>query len=374
MYSLMVLLALLSMYFFIKLVRKNNLAISVAYVLFTALLLYTHVYGLLLVLAQNICVVALLLLSPANTFRFRRWIALEAIVVALFLPWAVVLIGQVSAVQRGFWVPLPTLGTMAGIFNAYAGTTPLLVLFVGLSVLSLFTYRKVSGHLDWKGLIEALRNYSWIVRVANVTSVSFLLVWLLTLNVVPFVLSQFFTPIYFLRYTLAASVALYLLVAGGIRNINSRSIKLAVVVVILTLSAASLQQYYTQDTKGDAREAFGVLNDNLTSGDVVILYPAGAQYAFYYYNRATNVDAKPFPSAQGYYSEGQVNAKSTADNIKELLSDVNGHDRVWLVTATGQKVSTELSIQAKNALNESYYIGSSQSYPGYDVLLYEKRA
>ncbi len=373
MYSLMVLLALLSMYFFVKLVRKNDLAISAAYILFTTLLLYTHVYGLIVVLAQNLCVVALSQLSPANTFRLRRWIALEAIVVALFVPWVGILVGQVSAVQRGFWVPLPTLGTVADTFVAYAGTVSLLVLFVGLSVLSVFTYTKVSGHFELKAPLKALGNYSWTVRVANVASVLFLLAWLLTLNVVPFVISQFFTPVYFLRYTLAASVALYALVAGGIRNINSRYVKLAVVAVIVILSAANLQQYYAQDTNGDAREAFGVLNENLKSGDIVILFPAGAQYVFDYYNRATAVDAKPFPSAQGYYSEGQANAKSTADNIKELLSDVDGHDRVWFVSATGHG-SAALLIQAKNALNESYFARSAQSYQGYEVLLYEKRA
>ena len=54
MYSLMVLLALISMYFFIRLLQGSNYALSVGYLLSTTLLVYTHIYGLFVVIAQNL--------------------------------------------------------------------------------------------------------------------------------------------------------------------------------------------------------------------------------------------------------------------------------------------------------------------------------
>jgi uncharacterized membrane protein len=64
MYSLMVLLALLSMYFLTRFLQGNTVAISVGYVVSTTLLLYTHVYGVFIIIAQNVYLLTLLFLSP----------------------------------------------------------------------------------------------------------------------------------------------------------------------------------------------------------------------------------------------------------------------------------------------------------------------
>jgi len=371
MYSLMLLLTLLSMFFFARFLRKSNLSISGGYILVTTLLLYTHVFGLFVVVAQNIYVLALLFLRRENPFPLRRWIAFQAIILALFAPWIRILISHISTVQGGFWVPLPTLGTFLHTFVLYGGNGVLLVIFVALSVCSLFTYTNARGSTDRKGPLKALQDYLRNVHITNTESVMFLVVWLLTVNVIPFVISRFSTPIYLEKYAIAASVAFYLLAAGGLRNINWRYVKLAVVAVIVILSAVNLHQYYTYNTKANAQEPFNVVINNAQSGDVVIVFPGYVKFIFDYYGRGTNANVTPFPAAD-YYSMSWEN-KNTAENIKELQSDVNGHDRVWFVSATGHG-SAALLIQAKKALDESYDTRSSQSYPGYDVLLYEKRA
>ena len=93
-------------------------------------------------------------------------------------------------------------------------------LFLGLSVFSLFAYQKIRGAMDWKAPLKSLESYSWEVRIQDLTPVYFLAVWLLAINLIPFVISLVFYPIYYYRYTIAASVALYLLVGKGIANIN----------------------------------------------------------------------------------------------------------------------------------------------------------
>jgi mannosyltransferase len=50
-YSLMVLSALLSFYFFVKILREQSFSSQTGYVLSTCLLLYSHIYGLLILLA-----------------------------------------------------------------------------------------------------------------------------------------------------------------------------------------------------------------------------------------------------------------------------------------------------------------------------------
>jgi mannosyltransferase len=143
MYTLMVLLALLSMYFFIRFLQRATVAISVAYVVCTTLLLYTHVYGAFVVIAQNVYLLTLLFLSRERAFRLRHWIGLQALVVAFFGPWISFLISQTSSVEKGFWIPTPTMNTLISTLYTYAGTATLVLLFLALAVLSLFTYRKV---------------------------------------------------------------------------------------------------------------------------------------------------------------------------------------------------------------------------------------
>jgi hypothetical protein len=66
-------------------------------------------------------------------------------------------------------------------------------------------------------------------------------VWVLTVNLIPFIISRFSTPIYIDKYTIAASVAFYALVAKGICNINYRYAQIAVIGIIVVLSVANLQ-------------------------------------------------------------------------------------------------------------------------------------
>ena len=197
MYSLMVLLALLSMYFFWRFLQQSNLVSSVGYVLSTTLLVYTHYYGWFVVIAQNIYVVTLLLLSKHRAYRLRDWAVLQAIVVALFVPWMVVLVNQIFRREAAAaLVTPPTIATLiytfssySGAFTSYFGKAVLLALFLLLSVLSLFAYQKVRGAMDWKAPLKALESYSWEVRFQDPTTVYFLVVWLLAIILIPFVIS-----------------------------------------------------------------------------------------------------------------------------------------------------------------------------------------
>lgn len=358
MYSLMVFLGLLSTYFFLRFLQQSNNRVAAAYILSTTLLLYTHVYGWFVVIAQNIWVVALLL-SRNRTLRPRSWVALQVIIVLLFVPWIGIFVSQISTVQRAPWIQMPTLTTLTQTFTLYSGTELLLILFFGLSLLSLFTYTKKNASVDWKAPLKALKSYSLVARTPDVRSVLFLALLIFTLNAVPFAMSRFYASIYGDRYTIAASVALYLLVAAGIRNISHNYAKFAVIAVIVLLSAVPLQAYYTT-TAPQAREAVNFVDQNLRSGDLVLLSPGDHWPVIRYYNH----------KAMNLTLLGNT-VSSTADRMKILYSATNGHSRVWLVVANVSYSPTE---QILKALNGSYEITLFKSYVGYQVYLFENRS
>lgn len=395
MYSLMLFLTLLSMYFFVRFLERSSLAISVGYMLSTVLLLYTHVFGLFVVIAQNIYLLTLLLFSPERTFRFRNWLGLQAVVIALFGPWIVVLIDKALSVEKS-GMPVPTgpaadtivqstlatyANTLIQTFTTYAGTTLLMVVFFALAVLSLFTYRKLRGSMDWKAPLKALESYSWELRISKTVTVYFLLVWLLTISVIPLIGARFVAEmfskselIYPTRYLIGASVALYVLAAKGLRNINYRYAKLAVICVVAILAAANLQTHYITITKPDAREATGFVVGNLRSGDLVIVAPEHLKYVFDYYSKRSDINVTTFSSSAWASTNG------SADNVKELRSAVNGHNRVWLVDGDNVPVWGDPSLDPKilnltlTTLNESHDNTNLASFAGYHVYLYEKRS
>jgi len=386
MYSLMVLLALLSMYFFWRFLQQGNLVSSVGYVLSTTLLVWTHNFSWFVVIAQNIYVVTLLVLSKDRRYGLRRWVVLQVIVVALFVPWMVILIQQILRhLAAGSLLGPPTITTLIYTFSSYSGTELLLVLFLALSVLSLFGYQKVRGSMDWKAPLKALEGYAWEVHIQGSAPVYFLAVWVLTINLIPFIISRFSTPIYLDKYTIAASVAFYVLVAKGIRNINYRYAQVAVIGIIVVASAANLQVYYNSTTKPQARQAVSFIDANFKSGDVVLISPDGHSVALnfdYYFNR-TDTAVKPLHYWDVVGNTTNSSAPPpTKDKINEIQSDVSGHDRVWLyaINFTAGKAPENFTL---SILNESYVNVYTQAYAkgspgftsyGYDVYLFEKRA
>ena len=384
MYSLMVLLTLLSMRFFLRFLQRSTLASSAGYVLFTTLLVYTHFYGLFVVLAQNIYVVALLVLSARGIVRLRQWATLQVIVVALFAPFVLLLVGQASAIQANFWQPLPTPSDLMLTFVVYGvgfclqinpfyltwktAAVLLSIIFVLLSVSALLQFTRLTGSFDWKAPLKALKTYSWNVRAVNVVSVLFLVVWLFALNVIPFAISRVTHPIYVDKYTISGSVALFLLVAAGIRNINWNYTRLGVIAVIIVLSTASLQAYFASNAKGQARQATSLIDANAESGDVVLVFPNSDHIIFDYYNNRTDVAVKQI----GTWASSDDNNKT----IDIIRSNVTGHDRVWLfasIQADNERRKTEEDF-ILDILNESYAQIYVKNYYLYDVYLYQKRA
>ena len=381
MYSLMVLLALLSMHFFWRFLQQSSLVSSVGYVLSTAFLVYTHDYGWFVVIAENIFVATLLLLSKHRTYKLRHWVALQAIVAALYVPWIVVLKSQFLARQaNGTWLAPPTLTTIIDTFYTYSSTEVLLALFLGLSVLSLFAFQRVRGAMDWKAPLKVLESYVWEVSLQDPAPLYFLAVLLLAVNLIPFTISHFSAPIYLDKYAIVGSVALYLLVAKGISNISHKYTKLAVIGLIVILFVPNLQVYYTTTQKSLAREAAGLIYVNAKNGDVILVTPEYQDQVISYYNTRTDLAIKVLglPLLSGNNTQAETDI---------LQSDLSGYDRVWFVATQlpGSQPTEDFTLSFLNkSYAESYaqsfaianispLIDKSHSY-NYNVYLYEKRA
>jgi mannosyltransferase len=298
-YELMVLLTLLSFYFFVKLLKDGRTPLTtIGYVVCSALLIYTHFYAVFFVAAQ----VLSLLVSREN---LRAWILPGGILALLYVPWVLLLalnvLSPAGAWQGGTaWIPEPTVADIARIFQAYSGSLPLVI---ALTLLAGF------------GLIRTL--------AGDRPSAYLLLAWLLVPTIVPFIASHLYRPMLADRYTIAAAPAFFLLVTQGITGFKGtadgqrRYAQALLVVLVAALSVVSIVGYFGAVTKQPWRELAEYVDTHGRDGDIVLLY--GGALPFDHYSENPNVDTAAFV------------ANKNAGTGKKVSTMTAGHDRVWLV-------------------------------------------
>ncbi len=120
-YALLAVLSTASMYYFGKLWSDTSLHTTIPYVLCSALLLYTHVFGVFILAAQNVYWLTLLNRPLGKRWRWT-WLYLQAATIALFLPWIPSQIEVALVVQVAFWIRSPTFHDLVSTIYVYGGS------------------------------------------------------------------------------------------------------------------------------------------------------------------------------------------------------------------------------------------------------------
>ncbi len=367
MYSLMTLLAITSMYFFIRFVRHGRLASAAGYVLTSTLLLYTHNYGVFIILAQNIYFLTLAVITPSRRLsRLTHWFALQALVLLLTAPWISTLMGQVGLVEQGKHTLAvdPTLLNFGYAFYLFAGSRALLVIFILLGCFAVLAYKR--------GKATFLSNFSSVSSLKNVISfektneVYLLLLWLFTPLVVPFIVSLLSpASIFSARYSSAAAVALFILVAVGIQRIRRVGVKVGVLCIILVLSLASVQAAVVAPDPRPYELIAQHLDAQAQSGDVVLVFPA-SELTFGIARYNTRADLQLSSALSPIESARAVSQK----DMQKLILNVSEHNRLWLVQVQPNDVPQIANYTlVKETLLTQYNVSYYQKEGGFEVYL-----
>lgn len=323
-YALMSSLALLSMYFFIRLGHKITRRREAGYTLSSALLIYTHGYGFFTLLSQGAYLVINRLRRLKSRISLRRWFLLQFIVLALFLPWLWSLVNQAIQAQSTTsvisWIPIPSpLSPLISLFE-YSGyylfglTMSSLAVSIILSLL--FLALLVNSTLAFRGRKTRTRK-------PKHRELLLLWAWLLVPIAIPLIISYLVTPIYWTRYTIASSLAFYILVSRGITNIRTTRTMYLVIALIIILLTANALRYHTDVNKENWRGVSQYLEQHAEPGDMVLFHSGYGRYGpILYYMERTDLVLKPFPRGHLYVNE---------EDAISLASVIEMYDRVWLV-------------------------------------------
>jgi mannosyltransferase len=340
-YSLFLSMTLASSYFCLKSLEGGSTRHWLGYLCFTVGLAYTHNYWVFLVFAQNLYV---LLFYWSDKPVLVRWIGAQAGVLLCFLPWLTPLLEQTNLViEKGLSIPRPDISSLGKVLArhvTFLAYSEILWGYMLICILGALEIRRVKGPWRWQVVRQSLDSYRWQVNLSNVQRSSFLFLWFVCPVLLPFLLSQFFTPIFWPRYTICAIPALYLLIARGVWQVPTMSLRRLVISAIILSSLANLHYYYAFSESGISwkgkakyfkydwepwRDWLAFLKQRVELTDVIFVSPASSALLVDYYAK----------NSFGYHIlPAIVNDENLARVESSIDTLVLGKRRLWLVFRT----------------------------------------
>lgn len=374
-YSLMLFLTLVSFYFFLQLRDRKNIAAPAGYLVSSILLMYTHMFGVLIIITQTIYLLFRELLREVQRDpRSRRWLIrtwplYQLVLLIGYMPWIMVYIHKLAEARAlaqkplGWTLMQPSLSMIPAISTKLAGSLWLLAamtICLALAILSRalnrlnFSQRSamLTGHFISNGLEGADSDNDKMLL---------LLVWFIAPVLLALIVSVSFVPIIHYKYLLGITPALYMLVALGIRSVKPLSAKAAMVIIIIALSLLNLWNYYNMPSKPDWRRVVADIEKRAAPGDFVVVSPApNIINGFSYYLRRNDLALTGFPE-QGMLSE--------AHGIDELQPIIKDRQSFWvaILIAHGENGLIENAKALTWLLKTHYHITERTSFDGIEL-------
>lgn len=270
MYALLAATAAWSQLALLRWLERPGLGRAAAYAIATMLCLYTHYYALFIVLGQNLFIAIERFRPTAEPERrpnLSHWIALQMVTGLTFVPWLSVMLDRVGVISASFWIKEPRPEWDAA-FDYFAEAWPVALLLIVAAVLP-----------RWARLPRRLQ-----AEPATPHATSLLLTWWLTTLVVPFVLSFVLQPFFIVRYTLAATTAAFILVAGGVRRLALRpALEVALVVALVAAQIPAVVDYYQRERRPPWRDVAAAIEPEVRSEDRLLAWPNYERFPLIYY-------------------------------------------------------------------------------------------
>lgn len=334
-YSLLILLLILSSYFFVTALEGFNAKDCKRYVAASVIAFYTHFYAILVIAAQFLS----LLLRQRDAMPKAQLKRSACYIIALSAPGILYLLLK----RHGHleWVPPTTFQWLYHSLMLFTGQQGIWLVLTYCAI-SAFAFSH-SPFKNWNKLFAA----SWLLLP---------IVTLLTVSL----LKPLFVP----RYIAMCLPALALLAAAGLRELRPvwRACGLALLVL---LSCLGLRNYY-RDFPGENSE-WKTLTEfvvsNAAAGDQVIFDNGLARPLFEYYRG--NQTQRPqvlFPSHGASMTYRDFEGVATA----ELLASAEIYPRIWFIT-------WKPSVPLQSQLAAHFEKVHERQFRGATVQLYVKR-
>ena len=328
-YTFSLLLALYSIYFYLKYIESTKTKHIIYYVVFTLLMLNSHSPLIFILIFQNL---HYFLFIKKN---IKKWIFIQFSLLISLIPLIWITMSNVTTLSRTLIVSKPDLVTLLRTFYVFsAGVTyePESLIFGSvISILfALFVFLIIFQ------VTKNIKNISY----SKLNKITFLLLWLGVPVLLLILQAYFYYSIYFERYIIVSSIALYTLVALSISRFKYR-LQLISIATIIALSLSILYIDFNVQNKERWEDAADYIKLNKHERDAVVIHVPTAIYSFTYY-----FDPKCFKSKELPKIYAKIDCMSTQNIYGVLYADelprqVTEKEKVFLILSNAKYVDTE---------------------------------
>ncbi|WP_423225944.1 glycosyltransferase family 39 protein [Candidatus Amarolinea aalborgensis] len=280
-FSLLLLLALLSMLCFVRWLARWNTWDLLGVLLLTVALIYTHYYGLFLPVVQTAWLVWR---APRQRAWLAPWVLLLGVLALAFWPWLAVVKQQALTLRMVTHQAPSSLTTIGELLYRFGGRSFLLA---GLCCLLMgFSLRAPRAAPPRSP--------------AALTHAGLLWLWLIFPVLVPLLLTNLAATFTY-RNAIISAPAFWLLVVAGWRQVRSRRVRSVLFALALTLSLPGLMRYYVEPDKEQWRAVVAWIAQYAQPGDLLLFDNGPTRQPFAYAARAapTTWAQETFPNFEG---------------------------------------------------------------------------
>jgi uncharacterized membrane protein len=261
-YSLFVFLSLLSFYFYLKWINEQSNKNLLWYILSTSLLIYTHLFFVLVLLVQNIYA---LYKSRSNLTYLIKWFSSQIMLFIIFLPWMSHILRQANnSTLHTVWIPKPNNGIILSSFMELIGNKFILGLFIICLVYFIVGRKYNSSDKD---------------------KILFLLCYLIVPFIIVISYSYIGSSVYNTRYMLFTLPAFFVVFSLIIEKVSEKNMLLlyGLVGIIIILSLMSVAAQTNRLDKDDWRSVSLYISKNVKDNENLFINPFYHQDPFTYY-------------------------------------------------------------------------------------------
>ena len=353
MYTLTSLLILLSSYFFFKLLLSEKDATRpILYVLTSTILIYTHVVGIL-VLGVHLLFGFFYSIQKERT-KLKTVLLCYAGILMLYLPWIPNFYHTFST-GGATWMSAPTLSTGICTYIDLIGPGRGVLRSLLPSMIS-YAFVRLTVVMILIILIVGI-----IISLRKKTEFSSLIAIICFIPVIMFFISITVIPIYNTRLISSFVPEIALMIATGLIYapsllskikfpFSSNKFFVLLFIFIVVMNVSNVYMVYTVDTKDDFRNVAKYVEENIQSGEIILL---NASYAIMPFN---------------YYYNGDVEAKGIS-SVEELKVIIPEYEGIWLILY--QTWFADPTGEIPEYLNRTTHEITRKEFTGITVIHYE---
>jgi len=353
MYTLTSLLILLSSYFFFRLLlSERSITRPILYVLTSVILIYTDYVGIF-VLGVHMLFGLFYFLIQKERMKPKAVLLCYAGILMLYLPWIPNLYHKFST-GGATWMSSPTLREGAGAFISIigAGRGELFSLLPSTIVYA------IVGLIGLMTLIVLVIGF--IISLRKMTEFSSLIAMTCFIPVIMFFISIIVIPIFNTRQISGFVPEIALMIATGLIcgpsllskikfPFSSNKFFVFLFVVIVAMNSSNVYAVYNVDTKEDWRSVAKYIEENIQSGDIILLNAPYVIMPFNYYN-----------------GDAEAKGISTVEELKVIIPE---YERIWLILSHNS--STDPTGEIPKYLDRTTHEITRTKFTGINVICYE---